>query len=146
MQSIEPLKLKALQNYTHSEAFCGTIINIKVFNSVLLFTFIVELTRQSYYLPKLISCFPHSDCVTVAGNQSQTATVSHTMQCLPAKLDILTTRPRDFFTRGRNVLVTRTMPNKFTSIMRRIMFSVVISRSAKIAPPALLTTPHSPTQ
>ena len=63
---------------------------------------------------------------------------------LPQTLEKFTTRPRAFFTSGRNVLVTSIIPHRFTSAMCLKVSSGVHSMGRKQRIPALFTRPHSP--
>lgn len=63
---------------------------------------------------------------------------------LPAVLEKVTTRPRAFFTKGKNVLVTSIIPHRLTSAMRLKLSSGCQSIGDWIWIPALLTRPHSP--
>ena len=63
---------------------------------------------------------------------------------LPAVLEKVTTRPRAFFTKGKNVLVTSIIPHRLTSAMRLKLSSGCQSIGDWIWIPALFTRPHSP--
>ena len=57
---------------------------------------------------------------------------------------MFTTRPRAFFTNGRNVLVTSTIPQRLTSARRLNVLTGVHSIGQKESIAALFTNPHSP--
>ena len=57
---------------------------------------------------------------------------------------MFTTRPRAFFTNGRNVLVTSTIPQRLTSARRLNVLTGVHSIGLKESIAALFTNPHSP--
>ena len=57
---------------------------------------------------------------------------------------MFTTRPRAFFTNGRNVLVTSTIPQRLTSARRLNVLTGVHSIGLKESMAALFTNPHSP--
>ena len=57
---------------------------------------------------------------------------------------MFTTRPRAFFTNGRNALVTSTIPQRLTSARRLNVLTGVHSIGLKESMAALFTNPHSP--
>ena len=64
-------------------------------------------------------------------NQLKIQNISEKRLHLPATLEKFTTRPRAFFTRGRKVLVTSIIPQRFTSAVRLKMSSGVHSMGSK---------------